>query len=80
MSYHLTEIPKGELGHSSKIQEELLEFQDAEMQGCKIMALLELSDMYGAMEAVAEKYGCTMEDLAKMSSLTKRAFKSGKRK
>lgn len=80
MGYHLKEIKKGQLGKASKIQEELDEFVDAEDQGCKIMAMVELSDLYGALEAVASKYGLTMEDLKSMSDITKRAFITGHRR
>jgi len=78
--YHIKNIKKGILGQSSKIQEELEELIDAEDQGNKIMAQVELSDLYGALEAVAESYNITMEDLKIMSDTTKRVFKSGKRK
>jgi hypothetical protein len=78
--YHITVIAKGDLGQVSKIQEEVDELYDAEIQGCKIMAAVEASDVYGALEAYAERIGYTMADLAKMSEITKRAFKSGRRK
>lgn len=77
--YHLKEIKKGVLGKPSKIREELEELEDALEQDVKIMALVELSDLYGALEAVAVEMGVTMEDLKKMSEVTKRAFKSGQR-
>ena len=77
--YHLTKIPKGELGKLSKIQEELLELQDAEMQECKVMQLVELSDLYGAVEAYASQLGATMADLKCFSDITKRAFHNGRR-
>ena len=80
MSYHLKKIKKGELGKISKVQEEVEEYKDALKQKCKIMAKLELADIYGALEAVAESHHLTMKDLKKMSNLTKRAFKSGDRK
>ncbi len=54
MSYHLKKIKKGEIGKISKVQEEVLEYMDAEKQKCKIMQELELADIYGALEAVAE--------------------------
>lgn len=79
MSYHLKKIKKGELGKISKVQEEIEEYKDALKQKCKIMAELELADIYGALEAVAESHNLTMKDLKKMSNLTKRAFKSGSR-
>lgn len=80
MGYHKIKIKKGTLGESSKIQEELDELKDAEKQSCKILAHVELSDIYGALEACAETYGLTMSDLGQMSDLTKNAFKSGSRK
>ncbi len=77
MSYHLKKIKKGELGKISKVQEEVLEYMDAKKQKCKIMQELELADIYGALEALAESHGLKMKDLKKMSYITKRAFKSG---
>lgn len=79
--YHLTEIPKGELGESSKIQEELLELIDAETQGCRIMMLVELSDLVGSIELYLDKHfpDISLEDLKKMAFITQRAFKNGKR-
>lgn len=77
--YHLTDIPKGELGELSKIREELLELQDAEMQECKVMQMVELSDLYGAVEAYASKLGLSMQDLKSFSDITKRAFRNGRR-
>lgn len=79
--YHLTEIPKGVLGDSSKIREELLELEDAERQDAKIMALLELSDLLGAVRAYLAKHypDMTLDDLLKMDALTARAFANGRR-
>lgn len=78
--YHVKDIPRGVLGTSAKIMEEALEFQDALEQGCRIMAIQELADLYGAMEAYLLQYSLTMGDLAKMSEITTRAFQSGRRK
>lgn len=80
--YHLSEIAKGELGESSKLLEEILELQDAERQSCKIMAMLELADLVGAIEAYLKKHmpGITFTDLIKMARITRRAFKNGRRK
>lgn len=80
MSYHLAQIKKGVLGKPSKIQEELDELIDAENQDNKIMAMVELSDIYGALRLVAKEYGVTMDDLEVMADATERAFKSGHRK
>lgn len=80
MGYHKREISKGILGKISKIEEEVEEFKDAEAQGNKILCMVELSDMYGALEQLASNYGLTMDDLKKMSDCTVSAFKDGTRK
>ncbi len=79
--YHVREIPKGVIGESSKILEEVLELQDAEDQNASIMALVELSDMVGAIELYLEHRHptVTIEDLLIMSHITQRAFKNGRR-
>lgn len=79
--YHLVAIEKGELGELSKIQEELNEALDAQTQNAKIMILVELSDMVGALEAYLTKHhpDTTLEDLRTMASITQRAFASGRR-
>lgn len=48
--YHLREISKGVFGEASKILEEAAEFGEALEQGSKLMALIELSDMRGAIQ------------------------------
>jgi len=80
-AYHFNTIHRGELGEVSKIEEELEELKDAYNQDCVIMALTELADLYGAIEAHLEKHqpNITMEDLRKMNEATKRAFRSGRR-
>lgn len=82
MGYHLKEIKKGTLGTSSKLLEEVQELIDAEEQTCKLMVLIELSDLIGAIEAyLAQNFkDIQLEDLKKMSDITKRAFKTGARK
>ncbi len=79
--YHLRDIPRGVLGESSKIMEELLELQDAEDQGVMVMALVELSDVYGAMRHYLRTNfpGMSMDDLERMADVTERAFKNGRR-
>lgn len=79
IGYHLKEINKGQLGNVSKLKEEIEEFEDALVQDCKLMAMVELSDIYGALEALAETYNLTMQDLAIFSDITKRAFINGVR-
>ena len=80
MSYHIDEIKKGKFGEISKVQEEVSEYIDAEKQGIKIMAMLELADIYGALEAVAETHNLTMNDLKLMSDVTCKVFREGHRK
>lgn len=61
--YHLATINKGVLGELSKVREEVEEAMDAQAQGVKIMLLVELSDMIGAMKAVAEKNQLKFSDI-----------------
>lgn len=79
--YHLAMIAKGELGESSKIQEELDELIDAESQFCRVMMLVELSDLIGAVKAyLKNKFPDTsIQDLEKMADVTERAFLAGER-
>jgi hypothetical protein len=80
-SYHLKDIPRGEIGKGSKIYEEFLEFNDALLQNNKLMALQELSDVIGAIEMYIETNfkNISLEDLIKMKEATRRAFESGER-
>lgn len=79
--YHTREITKGVLGEPSKIMEELAEFEDAVDQGVALMALIELSDVQGAIRAYLEKHHptITMVELEKMNEVTRRAFQNGRR-
>ena len=79
--YHLAPIAKGQLGEISKIAEELEELADAQAQGNRIMMMVELSDLYGAIEHFLEKHtpGIAMSDLAVMAATTRRAFENGRR-
>jgi multimeric flavodoxin WrbA len=81
MSYHVNVIPRGVYGESSKILEEVLELQDAEEQGAKLMALNELADIIGAVEGYLMKHYPVfdLDDLLKMKDLTANAFRSGHR-
>ena len=79
-SYHINDIPKGELGKISKIEEELAELKDAEKQNSKIMIMVELSDLYGAIEEYCLNNNLTMNDLKIFSDITKKAFNNGRRK
>lgn len=79
--YHVHAIPRGEVGELSKVYEEILEALDADAQGASIMALVELSDLVGALKAYLARHhpSMTLEDLEKFSSITSRAFTSGRR-
>jgi hypothetical protein len=79
--YHLREIDKGVLGEASKVREEVEEFLDAVDQGVSIMALIELSDLIGAVQAYLEVHhpSVSLQDLIAMSNVTARAFKNGRR-
>jgi len=79
--YHISDIPKGTFGNESKIVEECAEFIDALDQDCKIMALVELADLVGAIEGYLHENfeGIELHDLQKMSKITKRAFENGHR-
>ena len=81
VGYHLEDIPKGIVGEPSKVLEETLEFMDAINQGVDLMALIELADLYGAMESYLQKHHPTisMDALKSMSDVTRRAFASGRR-
>ena len=80
MGYHLKEIKKGIFGEFSKIEEELTECQDAIEQNNKIMTLVELSDLIGAIEGYIQKnFKMELSDLITMKDATHRAFNSGKR-
>jgi len=81
IGYHINKIERGILGEPSKIREELEEFLDATEQDVSIMALVELSDMIGAVEAYLNKHHPTIgiHDLKAMNAVTKRAFTNGHR-
>lgn len=80
--YHLREIERGVLGEPSKVREEAEEFMDACEQGVQIMALVEASDLVGALVAWLKKHhpSMTLDDLVTMSRVTGRAFDVGARR
>jgi hypothetical protein len=83
IGYHVTPITRGEYGKSSKIKEEVMELLDAEQQGNTIMALIELSDIVGAIKGYIDKNfdgKITFEHVVKMADATNRAFETGARK
>lgn len=79
--YHINPIEKGELGEISKIQEEVDELRDAHEQQSKIMELVELSDLVGAIRLYLGKHhpDTTLQDLIIMADITARAFANGRR-
>lgn len=79
--YHIAEIEKGKLGEISKIREEVDELIDASAQNARIMELVELSDLVGAIEAYMGNHhpSYSFDDLRIMSAITSRAFKNGAR-
>lgn len=77
--YHLTPITRGVYGEPSKIREELEELEDSLKQGNRIMALVELADLYGALEGVAKTLGVEMADVKVMAEANYRAFTNGHR-
>ena len=81
IGYHLTKIEKGVCGELSKILEETLEAIDAEAQGSNVMVLNELSDIVGAINLYLEAHhpSVNIQDLIKMSDITARAFRNGRR-
>jgi hypothetical protein len=81
MGYHKAEIKKGQFGEISKIEEELAELKDAIDQDVKLMALIEIADIYGAIEGYLTNHfpSVDMLDVIKMSNLTKKAFQDGSR-
>ncbi len=78
--YHLREIKRGEFGEVSKITEEYEEFLESLEQKNPIMALVELSDLIGAIEGYAKRHhNITLEEILALKDATKRAFESGHR-
>lgn len=80
--YHLSEIPHGVFGDVSKILEEAHEVKDAADQGVRVMVLVELSDLVGAIQGYLDKHepGMKISDLQAMAEVTHRAFENGSRK
>ena len=79
MGYHRLEIPKHSVESPFKILEEFTEYIDSISSGNKIMAIQELSDLYGCLENEISKYNMNMKDLKTMSDTTKKVFSEGSR-
>ncbi len=80
MGYHTKEIKRGVFGEPSKIREEFEEFEDALTQRNPVMAIIELSDLVGAIDGYIRKFNLTIDDLVAMKEATHRAFMDGTRK
>jgi len=79
--YHDSIMPKTPAGSFLKILEESEEAKDAYLNRNPIMLLVELADLYGAMELFLEQDfpKMSMNDLKTMHEVTKRAFQNGRR-
>jgi hypothetical protein len=80
--YHKKEISKGKIGEVSKILEEVQELQDAFQDGDRILQLIELSDIVGAIKCFLENYfnDFSIEELIYFANKTNESFKDGTRK
>lgn len=79
LGYSNSPIKKEQNGTVGKLKEEFEEYIDAVKQGNILMALVELSDLLGAIDSYANRYNMDLDKLIKMSKTTQRAFKEGKR-
>lgn len=74
MSYHKAIIAKHAHGSALKLIEESQEYIDALASGNKIMASVELADLYGEVIKQAQSLGLGDQDLKVMANTTKNAF------
>lgn len=70
-SWHKKEIKKGIYGTFSKVEEEVEEAKDALEQNNNLMFLIELSDIIGAIEKLAENHNISLNDLIAFSNKVK---------
>lgn len=70
-NWHNRPIKKGVYGEFSKIEEEVDEAREALEQNNHLMYLIELSDVIGAIEKIAENHGLTLDDLIRFSKKVK---------
>jgi hypothetical protein len=77
--YHVTAIKKSGVLSPYKLVEESIEFVDALASGNRIMAMVELSDLYGMVKQMANRLNVTIEDIDAMSKATTDAFASKSR-
>lgn len=69
--WHTKAIKKGVYGEFSKVLEEVEEAQDALKQNNQLMYLIELSDILGAIEGIANKHNLSLNDLKTFSDKVK---------
>lgn len=74
-SWHNKKISKGIYGEFSKILEEVEEASDALDQNNHLMYLIELSDIVGAIEEIANRHNLTLTDLINFSNKVKESKK-----
>jgi hypothetical protein len=80
MGYHKRKIKRGVYGHFSKIEEEFDEILEAREQNNRVMELVELSDLLGAIEAYTLScYNLDLDHLLTMTRATQAAFRDGTR-
>lgn len=77
--YHVTAIKKSGILSPYKLVEESIEFVDALASGNRIMAMVELSDLYGMVKQMGNRLNVTIEDIDAMSKATTDAFASKSR-
>ncbi|QHJ75821.1 hypothetical protein vBAbaMPhT2_218 [Acinetobacter phage vB_AbaM_PhT2] len=77
--YHVADIKKSMHSSAYKLIEEAQEFIDALASDNRIMAQVELSDLYGALKHQANQLGVSLKDLDIMSETTKGAFEANGR-
>lgn len=71
-SFHISEYKKGDYKTFDKIIEEYEEILDARKQNNKIMEIIELSDLIGAIEGYIEnEFNLTLNDLILFSNKVK---------
>lgn len=74
-NWHNRLIKKGVYGEFSKVIEEVEEAKEALEQNNRLMYLIELSDIIGAIEKIAENHSLTLEDLINFSNKVKESKK-----
>lgn len=78
--FHKRDIPEGVFGDFSKIEEEFFEAKDAVEQDVKVMLLIELTDLLGAIRGYMDKNypGIGFDGLVKMMQLHHKVIEAKK--